>query len=873
MAATTFTLRPTAVQAAPWARGTFVATGAASVTAAVNDQSDSSYISVSPAYTANPAQGASINFSVQQLALPAGARLKYIKPYIRANRTVPAARSVITRLHDGRTPNILTSVVTSTTYLDTAIADYYPGGESVVPPSPSSTLINQDYLNSIFVEAWGPLLIDGAIRIYEMGVYGVYDLAPTATVLSPSGTLSTTNSPTVTWQYADDAEQQSAYQVRIYDSAGTTLVYDSGSVSSTLSYHALPIVLPNASYKLQVRVAQNWDHNDLSPGVFWSPWTPFTSFTLTTIQPAQPSIVVTTNTQNDGKLSIATVTDQNLLDYSGQSFELGAAGWTATNATFTTSNAQFRSGGLSGVMVTTGSNATLVSPLFPALTTAKLGLSYFAQKPSSGGATSVSAFIDWYDASASLLSSSTAVTVAPVNGSWTQGVNAALAPPANAAWGQVRFLVATTAWTLWLDDVFVWASDSAAGTSPAFTAPSYAVNTMRGGLVNQTPNLLSYQDSSNENILAAACNWAPTASTTTLTLSSTQALHGTQSMRVTRNTSTGTASLDLATVGGLATTGTSAKYFQIPSGTKYLGARAWIYSGAARFADVIIKTYNSNLTLVNTYSSGNTTTLNAWAGIVNQSTGLTPAEVYCTLTVDVQAVVVGEFHYIDNLSLIMPTSLGELAARALLGPIPAGYTNFSSNLLVEYQDAGTSTWTTLTTFAASASNAVYTYDDYEVAGGVQRTYRATLGAVVDNQAFYSPSASASGTEVLNNVWIHALSNPAGTVHNFMYDGDGAGGATRQDAYDTNPVEFQAAGRPYPLVEFGEHRTRKLTVKLQLPSTSDVTAFNTLANTQGLLVYRDGRGRRGRGYIDAVQFTDTAAGQSVSFQFIYAGNQP
>lgn len=858
---TAFTLLPTAQRLPGSARGAFTATGAANITAAVNDSSDASYIIVNPSYTSNLVLGANVEFTVGSVALPAGARVKYVAAQARTARTTSPDASFQMRLHDGRMPAAATDWVATSN-------PHAPNGVVTTVRGPNETTaaggaLDQSYLNNVAIEAFF-LFISGTIRIHELAVVGEYDMIPTATLTGPSGVVSTTTSPIVSWNYSDDLEQQNSYQVQVYDSAGTTIVVDSGQVVSSDGFYQLPINLPVASYKVRVRVAQNWAG---AGGTFWSDWTALTAFSITTISPTAPSIASIVDSAN-GRVRVAAFTQQNLLDFSSTGFELGAAAsWSVVNASVAATATPVRSGGFSCSFAVSVANGTMTSQPFPA----DLTLKYFAEAfvQSSGATKNAIVRIDWYTAAGAFVSSLSSSSIPTPSGSFTQISTASAVPPATTAYGRVVVQGVATG-TYFVDDVYtmVPSTVSAPWSTQSFnTGVVDAANTMRGGIAIATPNLLEYNDASNE---LTTTNWAPNASTTTLVpASTTQALHGAQSLRTTRNTSTGTLQIDLATVPSLALSGTSLRYFAATPGTVYAGQFS-IWSGAARTATMTVTFYDSTFATLTSFSAVGTSTLSAWATFKN--TGMTaPAGTsWMSVSVSVAAVVVGEFHYLDCFMIAPVATPGVIA-----GTWYEGYHVRSATLVIEYDETGNGTYGTLVSFPLVNGQNLYTFDDYEVAPtGSARVYRARVIAVVDTLTYtsaYSPTASTSGF-LLSGVWLHSLSNPSGTSHKFCFDG-----YARSSSFDTDSVDIVAAGRRYPMTEFGEHRKRSIAVSLAFNDTSnvDTSAFEALVQTQGRVLYRDGRGRRGRGTLSAASYTDqpNSGPSSASFTFSWKGSQP
>lgn len=137
---------------------------------------------------------------------------------------------------------------------------------------------------------------------------------PTATVTAPSGTVTNTSFPTITWTYADtEGEAQTAYEARIYmqadipgntftgfDPDTTTVVprYASGIVSGSAASQAISSSLLNANnFRAYVRVRQGGTTQS------WGPWG-FSAFTLSLTQPTAPTLGLTATNSNTDKVTI-----------------------------------------------------------------------------------------------------------------------------------------------------------------------------------------------------------------------------------------------------------------------------------------------------------------------------------------------------------------------------------------------------------------------------------------------------------------------------------------------------------------------------------------------------------------------------------------
>jgi hypothetical protein len=150
-------------------------------------------------------------------------------------------------------------------------------------------------------------------RVRTYLLYADVDIATqgTATVSAPTGTITDSPRPTLTWSFVEaDGTDQSYYEARIYTSAtvgasGFTPddtdsfppVFASGEVASSVRTVRSDVSLENGDYYAYVRAGI-----DIALNPFWSPWAT-SAFTLTVPDlPATPTVTAT-QSLNDGYVS------------------------------------------------------------------------------------------------------------------------------------------------------------------------------------------------------------------------------------------------------------------------------------------------------------------------------------------------------------------------------------------------------------------------------------------------------------------------------------------------------------------------------------------------------------------------------------------
>lgn len=146
------------------------------------------------------------------------------------------------------------------------------------------------------------------------------------------------------------------------------------------------------------------------------------------------------------------------------------------------------------------------------------------------------------------------------------------------------------------------------------------------------------------------------------------------------------------------------------------------------------------------------------------------------------------------------------------------------------------------------------YDDYAAASGVTYEYRASAftgtGGVMD-------SAVGDGSLVLSQTWIHDPADPL-TSWGFRTRTKNRS-STKQHAVAT----MQFEGRDRPVAEFGDSGTETVTFgSLLMADTDDLVTFRALVDRKSTVCYRDSRGRKVFGVIDAVTETDHLLGAEV-----------
>ena len=298
-------------------------------------------------------------------------------------------------------------------------------------------------LTDNFTYAWSVATLDaGGLGPYATDSIVTGQIAPTLTVGAPTGTVTTTQYPTVTWTPTFAASSfQGSYRVVTYNSTqygagGFTPgsgpnVDDSGVVSSTATTYTTANFLPSGvSYRSYVQVVQ-------SPGLQASSWQ-YTSYTVTTDAPQTPMISAAYST--DGvtgcpRITLTVDAFDNILSASDSSFESSLGTTVAiSNCSVSRSTTQAEDGTHSLAMNASASGAMSAGTA--------TGLSGYAVLPNTSytfrsdyrsGSTShagrtVRTDVIWYTSAGSVISTSTGNTATDTASGWVTSSTSATSP-------------------------------------------------------------------------------------------------------------------------------------------------------------------------------------------------------------------------------------------------------------------------------------------------------------------------------------------------------------------------------------------------------------------------------------------------------------
>lgn len=305
--------------------------------------------------------------------------------------------------------------------------------------------------------------------------------SPSVTISAPTGTVSSTQMPTVTWSVSGATQgtyrvvtySQTQYTATGFSPGAGTSSDDSGTVNSAIkSYTVATSLATGTTYRSYVLITS-------TPGGQASAWA-FTTYTVSLNSPATPSLAVATGsdpTTGCPRVAITVQGFDNLLSANQAALMSGnTTGWTAgagTTLSAVTSPAppsaegpyalQLAGSGTISALTGTGTGAIPVS--------SGQALTAFASFRSASTARSCTVAITWYTAAGATISTATGTAVNDSSSTWTQATVNATAP-ANASYGTVIPSVAAAAENHYVAEIEL--------------APAGAASWTRGGLLGST---------------------------------------------------------------------------------------------------------------------------------------------------------------------------------------------------------------------------------------------------------------------------------------------------------------------------------------------------------------------------------------------------
>lgn len=842
------------------------------------------------------------NFVMDNPVLPDRARVTQLRARWNARATGSTVRVNKAQLYLGTQANPSVLAPLKGTFTGSAtvpIGTFRALRGPVATDTNNQELITQPVLNQLQMQLFGFSTTD--IRISELWVDCFYDEIPTVSNISPglSGELVDTQTPVITWTYYDEHEAQYGYQIEILDSSDT-VVYESGQIVSGDTFHQVTTGLPPYdTYTVKMRVMQYWDGPG---GRFWSNWTRSADdFTVNVA--SLPTVEVKADPVDASAYNTVTAYHNlNLFSYDDASFENGLIGWNqVTSGTIATNtNLTYILDGNASLKVTQSGATTTVycNNKLRVAEGVRYGFSIWSlvDAASTLGTLNGRVNIDWYDGAGAFISTSQGSTTLLSKVDWVYHEMTVTAP-SGAAYARAYIQVASGASTriIYFD---------LAMFTPMDATTVNVVDWSSGGLLDPTTNLLSAADASAE----ADMLWIANDATTAVTSSTTQKRHGTTSLALQRIG--GVTGATWATIDG--------QRIQIEDVEQFDGLVlcASIYPTVGTGFGFSIQWYDEGNVYLETtgltYASGSWT-LNTWQQ-VSQAVALPadPDASYGIIYVNFTGVTNTSFNYVDAMAIYNSSvDIGwKEGSRDLEGPylvvealdiegIPdytrAEWLTLQSDnpsLFATYEDlilnaqlTETTPFTKLYEGTIDPFSATYTFNDRSCRNGVARFYRGYVRAIKDVSEITSAGGYAFSVNnylycpVINfrQSWLSTIDPEVdgyGNViidgydsYNFVYDGGG-----RSEDIENESTLVRLVGRIHPVAVFGGGIDQSLKVTLQLVSAADRAAFLKLVQRNTLVLFRDHRGRRLKGLLAQVSWSDTPWGQEVSFTLTASGIQ-
>lgn len=351
----------------------------------------------------------------------------------------------------------------SQTLLDNLVVKFTDGatGSVILPPDPT----NRTYLYALYID------VETAPR-------------PTVTVTAPSGTVTDTSFPSVTWTPVfADGSPQSAYEIKIFDSTTyggatfspdtTDATIETGIITSTNNGQTLEGDLANSTtYRAYVRVASL-----INGANYFSAWA-YSQFALSIDSPATPTVSAFYDS-NTGAVTVTIFGRTNALSANQASFETDTTGWAAVaNCSISRSTSQYSSGVASLAVLSGSSGDMTASTTTGTKFTVTANNKFSATAEFKAGATprACSVGIIWLTSAGSAISTSYGTAENDSTSAWNE-CNVSATAPATAAYAQVIVKVASagSSETHYVDKVAFHAGDTPVWTRGGFSTFSFVV--------------------------------------------------------------------------------------------------------------------------------------------------------------------------------------------------------------------------------------------------------------------------------------------------------------------------------------------------------------------------------------------------------------
>lgn len=430
-----------------------------------------------------------LRYQVRSTKLPFGARVSSVYPVLRGNLdgTGTLSRNDFMLFQGDHAGPFFTKYADHPPYVhfsaSTSIRGYT--GQSVNCRSDGQLFTQNDLDRGLFIglginPIYGSNINNVVMQLVEARIYLAYDLPPTAAVTYPATgtTVNDTASPLVTWDYVDDFQPQAAYQVALTNSAGV-VVYDSGKVATSATYHQVPRNLPNDTYTVALRVYQAWS----GPGGAFPALALATStFTVNVLKFAPPRVTTSTVVEDT---VVQVYPDLNLLNFDDSTFDRGPLPLSVapSNASVVSAAAPVLGGAASAKVTVTAAGAATVTSRPGALpcNPADVFNAIIYANPVALTARTATFKINFRNAAGGIISTVAGSAITLAANTWTPLILiGATAPPLTVGLDYaVTFAGTSAADALYLDNAAVWHGGGGTRTN-LITRPSFEDSLITG---------------------------------------------------------------------------------------------------------------------------------------------------------------------------------------------------------------------------------------------------------------------------------------------------------------------------------------------------------------------------------------------------------
>jgi hypothetical protein len=355
------------------------------------------------------------------------------------------------------------------TLLDNLVVKFTDGatGSAVLPPDPT----NRTTLYALYID------VETAPR-------------PTVTVTAPTGTITDTSFPSVTWTPVfSDGSPQSAYEIKIFDAAtyggGTfspdtsTPIIGTGIITSTNNGQTLEGDLANSTtYRAYVRVASliNGDN-------YFSAWA-FSQFDLSINSPAIPTVSAFYDSETSSVI-ITIFGRTNAMTENMSSLETDTTGWVAVSNCAIARSTTTSSVGTASLRLTASANGDMTASTTDATkftVTANTKFSATAVFKAGSVARSTAIGLVWLNSTGATISTVYGTSEADSTTAFNECVVTGIAPTtATHAKVIVKIISAGSSEIHYIDKIAFHAGDSPFWTRGGFSTFSFVVERSTAG--------------------------------------------------------------------------------------------------------------------------------------------------------------------------------------------------------------------------------------------------------------------------------------------------------------------------------------------------------------------------------------------------------